>query len=104
MNRILTVMACVVSLAMSATSLAAAGTIERACIKSDRKAATRSLCGCIQDVADLTLTRSDQKLAATLFRNPHKAQEIRQSDRRSHEKFWKRYKNFGATAEAFCSR
>ena len=82
----------------------AAGRIERACLQSDRPAASRALCGCIQDAADLTLTNSDQKLAAKFFRDPHKAQEIRQSDRRSHEKFWQRYKNFGATAQAFCSR
>lgn len=79
-----------------------AKTIERACIQSDRKAATRSLCGCIQEAANLTLNGSDQRLAATFFKDPHRAQVIRQSDRRSHEDFWKRYKNFGATAETFC--
>lgn len=80
-----------------------ADSIERACNKSDRKAASRSLCGCIQDAADLVLSTKDQSLAAKFFGDPHKAQEIRQSDNRSHESFWKRYKEFGATAEAFCS-
>jgi len=79
-----------------------AGVIESACLKSDRKAANRALCGCIQDAADLTLDRRDQKMAATFFRDPHKAQEIRQSDNRSHEAFWKRYKQFGSTAETYC--
>ncbi len=88
----------------AATSGGAAGKIERACLNSDRPAASRALCGCIQDVADLTLTNSDQKMAARFFRDPHKAQEIRQSDKRAHEKFWQRYRNFGATAEAFCRR
>ncbi|MCV2882923.1 hypothetical protein [Actibacterium sp. XHP0104] len=79
-----------------------AGTIESACLKSDRKA-SRQLCGCIQEAADLTLTGRDQKVAAAFFRDPHKAQETRQSDRRSDESFWQRYKEFGTTAEVFCS-
>jgi len=82
---------------------ATSGTIESACLKSGRAAVSRALCGCIQDVADLTLDRSDQKLAATFFRDPHRAQEVRQSDRRGHEIFWKRYKAFGATAETYCA-
>ena len=41
-------------------------------------------------------------MAAEFFDDPHRAQEIRQSDRRSHEAFWQRYKNFGQTAEIFC--
>lgn len=82
---------------------AQAGPIERACIKSDRQAASRSLCGCIQQVADITLDRRDQKLAATFFRDPHRAQEVRQSDRQSHEVFWKKYKAFGRSAENYCS-
>lgn len=78
------------------------GTIEKACLRSDRKAASRSLCGCIQEAANLTLSGSDQRLAAKFFRDPHQAQVIRQSDRSSHEAFWKRYKQFGVTAETFC--
>ncbi len=85
------------------TPVMAASTVEKACIKSDRKAASRALCGCIQDVADLTLSNSDQKRAAVFFKDPHKAQETRQSDRNSDEVFWKRYKEFGSTAEAFCA-
>ncbi|MEP3295677.1 MAG: hypothetical protein ABJO27_04210, partial [Pseudoruegeria sp.] len=80
------------------------GTVERACLKSDRKSASRALCGCIQDVADQTLTRKDQKLVATFFKDPHRAQEIRQSDNHSHESFWKKYKSFGKTAEVYCLR
>ena len=84
------------------TSVAGAGLIERACLKSDRKAANRALCGCIQQVADATLSRTDQRLAAKFFRDPHMAQEIRQSDRAAHEVFWKRYKQFGETAQGYC--
>ncbi len=80
-----------------------ANVIERACNASDRDAANRSLCACIQYAADRTLSRRDQKEGAKFFRDPHAAQEMRQSDRRSHEKFWKRWRNFGETAEAMCS-
>ena len=79
-----------------------ANVIRNACLKADRQAADRALCGCIQTAADQTLTRRDQKLASSFFEDPHKAQEIRQSDRRSHEKFWKRYKVFRDQAEAIC--
>lgn len=79
-----------------------ANTLQRACIRSDREGATRQLCKCIQKVANQDLTRTDQRLAASFFEDPHKAQEIRQSDSRSHEIFWKRYKTFGAKATESC--
>ena len=91
-----------VVLAIFAANLAQAGVIERACMSADRKAANRNLCGCIQDVADATLSRSDQRLAAKLFKKPEMAQEIRQSDSATHESFWKRYKEFGASAKTYC--
>lgn len=76
--------------------------IEKACLKSSRRGVSKTLCGCIQEAADLTLTRKDQKMAASFFKDPHRAQEIRQSDDDSHESFWKKYKSFGATAETYC--
>ncbi|PZX12603.1 hypothetical protein [Celeribacter halophilus] len=81
---------------------ASAGAIERACLASDRAANNRSLCGCIQQAADLTLSNKDQRQAAKFFKNPQKAQDIRQSDNASHEAFWKRYKTFGETAAQYC--
>ncbi|MEP3347836.1 MAG: hypothetical protein ABJN34_02390 [Litoreibacter sp.] len=87
---------------VSAGGVASADQIERACLKSDRKAVSRSLCNCVQQVADLTLDSGDQRLAATFFKDPHRAQVIRQSDNRSHEKFWKRYKEFGSNAASYC--
>lgn len=81
---------------------AEAGIIERACLGSDRPAVTRALCGCIQNVADKTLDWRDQRLAAKFFRDPNMAQEVRQSDKRSHEIFWEKYKVFGASAADFC--
>ena len=80
-----------------------ANVIERACNSSDRDAANPELCGCIQAVADLTLTRSEQRRAAGFFDDPHEAQEVRQSDRRSDEEFWLKYRAFGETAEEYCT-
>ncbi|PTW50922.1 hypothetical protein [Rhodovulum kholense] len=82
---------------------AEAGQIERACLSSGRPGVTRGLCGCIQHAADITLTRGDQSRAAGFFRDPHRAQVVRQSDRRSDEEFWRRYQLFGDTAAAYCS-
>lgn len=87
-----------------ATGAADAGQIETACLKSERARGQVALCGCIQDAADMTLTNRDQKLAASFFADPHRAQEIRQSSSRQHEAFWERYENFGIAAETFCRR
>ncbi|MFV0358456.1 hypothetical protein [Tropicimonas sp.] len=86
----------------SAPPADAGSTIERACMKSNRRAVSKPLCNCIQRVADQMLTRSDQRMAAQFFRDPQKAQDIRQSDRNTHEAFWKRYKDFGTTAGNVC--
>lgn len=92
-----------VGLTVLSTSLAQAAVIEKACKQSDRQAANSRLCGCIQDVADLTLSRGEQRVAASFFADPDKAQAVRQSDRRSDEQFWQKYVNFGSTAEAYCT-
>lgn len=81
---------------------AAAGTIQQACISSGRTAANYALCGCIQNVANQTLSRSEQRKAASFFSDPHRAQEIRQSDRASDERFWTRYRQFGSVAQNAC--
>lgn len=85
------------------SSMAAAGPIERACLSSDRDAANRSLCGCIQQVADMTLQGGDQRRAASFFKDPEKAHATWISQSASDDAFWDRYKNFGATAEAYCA-
>ncbi len=78
------------------------GPVSSACLASPRKARSRQLCGCIQTVANRTLTRSDQHLAASFFADPHRAQEIRQSDTLRHELFWEKYTEFSSNAEASC--
>ena len=94
-------MAIAVLAAWAAAGTAQAGMIERACLGSDRPK-SRALCGCIQQAADVTLNGRDQRVAAQFFADPHRAQEVRQSDRATDERFWARYRQFGATAEAYC--
>lgn len=79
-----------------------AGVISTACVRSDREAASWRMCNCLQHVANQSLSRADQRLAAKFFRDPHMAQEVRQSSSRSHEIFWERYRAFGNTAEVMC--
>lgn len=80
-----------------------AGVIDRACRTSGRTAATPQMCRCIQAVANSSLSRSERKKAAKFFQDPHMAQQVRQSDRRSDETFWLRYKAFGERARQTCS-
>jgi len=83
--------------------IASAGPIERACLGSDRKAANRATCGCIQQVADMTLSGADQRRAAKFFADPDRAQETRVSKSDRDNEFWARYKAFGQQAEAYCA-
>mgnify|MGYP001299839353 CR=1 FL=1 len=83
---------------------ALAGPVENACNRSDRSAATRSLCRCIDNVAQQTLTRSEQRRAARFFSNPDEAQAVRMSRSAADNEFWARYRAFGDAAERFCSR
>jgi hypothetical protein len=79
-----------------------AGVIERACRQADRTAATPSLCRCIQRVANKSLKASERRKVAKWFEDPHQAQVVRQSDKRSDERLWKRYRAFGEKAERSC--
>lgn len=83
-------------------STALAGPIERACNKSDRKAANRALCGCIQQAADMTLSNGDQRRAVSFFKDPDKAHKVWMSKSNGDDAFWERYKTFGAQAETLC--
>jgi hypothetical protein len=84
------------------STMALAGPIERACMASDR-GGNRSLCGCIQQAADMTLSGGDQKRAAKFFKDPEAAHSTWVSQSKSDDAFWDRYKSFGQTAEAFCA-
>lgn len=79
-----------------------AGPIDRACRASGRPQATPALCACIQQAANGTLSRADQRRAMRFFRDPRKAQDVRQSSRPADAAFWQRYRTFGETAELRC--
>ncbi|WP_374432073.1 hypothetical protein [Tabrizicola sp.] len=95
-------MAAAVALLPVMSSMAVAGPIERACMASDR-GGNRSLCGCIQQAADMTLSGGDQRRAAKFFNNPDAAHSTWTSQSKSDDAFWDRYQSFGQTAEAYCA-
>ncbi|EBA13000.1 hypothetical protein RCCS2_03924 [Roseobacter sp. CCS2] len=80
----------------------ATGDISRACLEADRRAASPALCSCVQQVANQSLSGSDQARAVTFFENPQLAQDTRQSDRRGDERFWDRYRAFTDLASEIC--
>ena len=84
-------------------AIASAGPVESACVRSDRPQASRALCRCIDAVAQRTLTRSEQRRAASFFRDPQLAQDVRMSKSDRDSAFWARYRAFGETAERTCS-
>ena len=81
---------------------AVAGPIQKACMASDR-GGDRTLCSCIQQAADMTLSGSDQRRAAKFFKDPEAAHATWISQSKSDDAFWDRYKSFGQTAEAYCA-
>lgn len=83
-------------------TLTLAGPIERACLQSDRAAASRALCACIQGVANTSLGRNEQRRGAQFFSDPQLAQDTRQSDRASDERLWQRWRAFASLAEQRC--
>lgn len=88
---------------MAPVTPAEAGLIERACLSSGKGQASRQVCDCIQQVADMTLRGSDQRRAASFFRDPEKAQKVKMSKSAADDAFWDRYAAFGEQAEAFCA-
>lgn len=87
----------------AAPVLFASGPIQQACQSDGRKAASRARCGCVQAVANQSLSASDQRRGAKYFKNPQALQDVRQSDNASNERFWKAWKQFGQNAAALCS-
>lgn len=80
----------------------ASGPISDACLRSDRRARSPVLCGCIQAVANQTLSSADQRRAVTFYSDPHSAQVVRTSDRRADRRFWEVYTAYADRAERVC--
>jgi hypothetical protein len=83
--------------------LFATGPIYSACMSDGRRSASRARCGCVQAVADLELSGSEQRRGAGYFKNPHALQQVRQSDSSSNERFWRAWKAYGQRAEGLCA-
>ena len=98
MNRILIAAAAVIL----TTPLAMAGPIDSACVRSERGARQPALCSCVQQVANQTLSRTDQRRAAKFFSDADEAQQVRMSKSNADNAFWARYKAFAGAAEAYC--
>lgn len=95
--------AVVLGLALIAPGFAlAGGTIERGCLGSDRPAAGRALCACLQQVADATLSAAYQRRGAGFFADPHKSQIVKASDRPADAAFWAQWERFAETAVQHC--
>ena len=80
----------------------ATGPIYSACQADGRKAASRARCGCVQAVANQSLSGADQKRGVKYFNDPAKLQEVRQSDNPGNERFWLAWKEYGQAAVAQC--
>lgn len=89
---------------LAGASASLAGPISNACNGSGRAGANRALCDCIQQAADRTLSRSEQRRAAKFFKDPDEAQKVRASKSSSDNEFWRSYRAFGDMAEAYCAR
>ena len=86
----------------SASVQFASGPISSACQSAGHKQASRSRCGCVQAVANRSLSRSEQIRGASFFKDPQKAQDTRQSDNAASERFWKKWKAYGDDAARVC--
>lgn len=83
--------------------LFATGPISSACLAAGRRDASRVRCGCVQAVANMSLSASDQRRGIVFFDDPQRAQDTRQADGASNEAFWQRWKAFGTDAERLCT-
>ncbi len=79
-----------------------ASTPERACLTSDRSPG-QEVCSCVQQVADQTLSRRDQKLAAQIIGDPDKFREYQKSSNPSRKAFVERYRLWGSTSSEVCA-
>ncbi|MGR3484640.1 MAG: arginine transporter [Paracoccaceae bacterium] len=80
----------------------ASGEISRACLAAGRSAANPQLCGCVQQVANQTLSQSDRNRIAGFFADPEVAHAVRINDAPWADAFWERYQAYTDTARRVC--
>ena len=81
---------------------ASANPVERACLQSDRDAASRSLCRCIGSAAEQTLSYAEMRTGARFFTDPQRSVDVQLSDSRRNEAFWSSWRRFSDTASRMC--
>lgn len=84
-------------------AISSSGVIGQACSQSTRPGVSPRLCGCIQMVADQTLSRADQSRAGPFFADPDAAHAVRLSDTPRDDAFWARWTDFAEAAEGLCA-
>ncbi len=89
--------------AFSMPHFASADIVKRACLSSSAKTKSVRLCGCLQVAADATLNGAEQRKTAELISDPDLSQDVKASDSRRNERFWKRYTTFSQVAQKYCS-
>ncbi|MHA3977567.1 hypothetical protein ACW9UR_07790 [Halovulum sp. GXIMD14794] len=77
----------------------AAGITESACLRSARSPGP-SVCRCAQSLADVSLSRSDQRQAAKIIAEPDHYLKLR--EKRGQQAFLDRYRAWGKAAEMRC--
>jgi hypothetical protein len=102
LSALIALTACGGSRTSSGSTAGATGPISRACLAADRSAASTSLCGCVQRVANAELSSSDRSRVARFFADPEFAHSIRISDTTANDDFWRRYQTFVASARNQC--
>lgn len=78
------------------------GEVGQACMAAGRSAANPRLCGCIDQVAGYTLSRSEQGQVARYFTDLEELQRMKLDDSPAAERMWARYDNFVDTSRAIC--
>ncbi|WP_298839712.1 hypothetical protein [uncultured Roseobacter sp.] len=81
----------------------ASGEIANACLKKNRRGASPARCGCVQAVANRTLTPSEKRRGAAFFGDPERVHEMKVSDSPANERFWEHWSRFADQAELICS-
>lgn len=81
----------------------AAGTTERACLRSDRSPG-QAVCACAQSVADQTLSQRDQSIAAKIIVNPDHFYKYYGSKNPRRKSFLERYRAWGKISNELCRK
>lgn len=96
-------MALVAVLSMTAPGQAFAwNVVEAACKVTGGPGASVEFCSCMQQVADLSLSLSEQKLAAYFLRNPARASRIGKANPAARKGFWQRFESFNLSTRRHC--